>query len=712
MRFKQYKQRYHLRVQFLQGLVLCSMASSSLLFAGGLPLPELYMEIQAKPNSALLGVAKSASQGTITQAQLEHRPLMRPAEVIETIPGLIVTQHSGDGKANQYFLRGFNLDHGTDFATSVDGVPVNMPTHAHGQGYSDLNFLIPELINFVRYQKGPYRVTDGDFASVGSAQIETMRTLKQNFAQITLGQNNYQRLLVAESHQLKEGVLLTAFDASHYDGPWQEPENFHKENLLVRYSRGSRSNGWSIVAQHYQAQWDATDQIAQRAIDQGQIDRFGSLDQSSGGNTQRTSFAMSQNVSQSEYRQRLNAYIIDYQLNLFSNFSYFLTDPIHGDQFEQVDRRTVVGGQAQWTWFDQDDHLDMENTLGLDVRHDYIRQVGLYQTDQRKRFTTIKQDHVQQTAIGLYAENQTQWQPWFRSVFGVRGDFYLFDVTSDQAKNSDRVHDQIMSPRISLIFGPWQETEYYLSYGQGFHSNDARGTTIRINPDPRDSGFLQPIDRVTPLVRTEGSEFGIRSELIPKLHTTLSLWQLRSDSELVFIGDAGTTEASRPSHRQGIEWTNVYQPNSVWSVDLDLAWSRSRFRDQDPSGQYIVGAIESTASAGIRYTPTGAWSSGVRLRYFGPRPLIENNSERSSASTLVNAQVGYQFSSRVQGTLEVLNLFNQKANDIEYLYESCLRSEMNTPACDTSTPTRDGITDRHIHPTEPQTWRASLRINF
>lgn len=691
------------------------ISSPTVLFAGGLPLTNHEMDIRATPNAVLLGLADSAAQGTVTQAQLEHRPLLRPAEVLETIPSLIVTQHSGDGKANQYFLRGFNLDHGTDFATTVDGVPVNMPTHAHGQGYSDLNFLIPELVNFVHYHKGPYHVADGDFASAGSARIETMRKMKQNFVQLTAGENNYQRLLAAGSAKVGQGDLLAAVDLSRYDGPWQEPENLHKENAILRYSEGSTSNGWSVVAQHYQAKWDATDQIAQRAVEQGLIDRFGSLDRSSGGDSQRSSLAFSQNISQPEYRQRINAYIMDYQLNLFSNFSYFLTDPLRGDQFEQADRRTVMGGQAQRTWLNQWQGRDMQNTLGVDLRHDQIRQVGLYQTDQRQRFATIRQDQVQQSALALYAENQMQWQPWLRSIVGLRADAYRFDVESDRPENSDRVNDEIFSPKASVVFGPWQKTEYYLSYGTGFHSNDARGTTIRINPDPRDAGFLQPLDRVTPLVRTQGAEFGIRSELIPQLHSTLSFWQLRSDSELLFIGDAGTTEASRPSRRQGIEWTNVYQPNNVINIDADFAWSRSRFRDQDAAGQYIAGAIERTASAGLRYTPTGtwsAWSAGLRARYFGSRPLIEDNSVRSASSTLLNAQVGYQFSPRLQGSVEILNLLDKKANDIEYLYESCLRSEANTPACDATAASRDGVTDRHFHPTEPRTWRASLRMNF
>lgn len=262
------------------------------------------------------------------------------------------------------------------------------------------------------------------------------------------------------------------------------------------------------------------------------------------------------------------------------------------------------------------------------------------------------------------------------------------------------------------MFGPWRNTEYYAGYGYGFHSNDARGTTIRINPDPRDPGYLQPVDSVSALVRTKNIELGIRTEWFKNLHGTLSLWQMDSDSELVFVGDAGTTEASRPSRRQGIEISHYYKPSQQLIIDVDAAWSKARFKDNAPEGQYIPGAIETTASAGISYKPNHAWSTGLRLRYFGPRPLLEDNSEKSSSSTLVNLQATYHINPHWQAQLDVLNLFNRKVNDIEYLYQSCLSQEAALPECNASASTREGMVDRHVHPAELRALRLSVRYTF
>lgn len=667
-------------------------------------------------NTQQLGIANSASQGTITQAQLATRPLLRPAEVLETIPGLIVTQHSGDGKANQYFLRGFNLDHGTDFATSFEDVPINMVSHAHGQGYTDLNFLIPELIDSINYHKGATDSRDGDFASAGSAKIHALRRIDQNFIQLTGGSNQYQRLLSAGSAPLAQGNVLGALELMRNDGPWQNPENLKKENLLLSYQQGTLQNGWSLLASHYQSDWNATDQIAKRAADTGLVARFGSLDDSTGGKTQRSTLAFNQQISNANHHTALSAYAVDYRLNLFSNFTYFLTDPLRGDQFEQQDRRQILGGKIEHSRTNEWQGRQMVNTVGTSLRYDHISDLGLYQTQQRQRFATIRQDQVKQTAVALYAENQLQWLPWLKSVVGLRADAYYFDVKSDRAANSGSVNDQIVSPKLNLIFGPWQNTEYYLSYGYGFHSNDARGTTTRINPDPRDSAYLETVDPVSPLVRTKNAEIGLRTELIDNLHTTLSFWQLDSDSELLFVGDAGTTEASRPSRRQGIELTHYYQPNPDWMIDIDAAWSRARFKDSDPAGAYIPNAIVSTASAGISYQPEqskqAGWSAGLRLRYFGSRPLLEDNSLRSSPSTLVNLNTGYRFNSQMSAHLDVLNLFDRKVNDIEYLYASCLKQEQTDSACSPLAAEREGITDRHLHPTEPRTYRLTLKYLF
>ncbi len=675
-------------------------------------LPTIFVTASKESIANQLGVAHSASQGTIDQAQLATRPLLRPAEALETIPGVIVTQHSGDGKANQYFLRGFNLDHGTDFATSFDGVPINMVTHAHGQGYTDLNFLIPELIDKINYHKGATDITDGDFASAGTAKIQPLRFLEQNFIQLTGGSNNYQRLLAAGSTTLADGDLLGAAEIMRNDGPWQNPENLKKENLLLSYSQGDQKNGWSILANHYQAEWDATDQIAQRAISHGWVDRFGSLDNSTGGKTQRATLAFNHIRSDDHQQTTLSAYAVDSRLNLFSNFTYFLTDPVRGDQFEQAERRKMLGGKIEHSLFDTWQGRNMINTIGASLRHDQIDGLGLYQTEQRQRFASIREDKVKETSVAVYAENQLQWLPWFKSIVGLRADAYRFDVNANLPANSGNANDHIFSPKLNFVFGPWKNTEYYVSYGYGFHSNDARGTTIRVNPDPRDAAYLAPVEKVSPLVRTKNAELGLRTELVNNLHTTLSLWQLDSDSELLFVGDAGTTEASRPSRRQGIELTNYYQPNTDWIIDVDAAWSRARFRDNDAAGNYIPNAIVSTASAGVSYQPQSPWSAGLRLRYFGARPLLEDNSVRSSGSTLVNLNAGYQFNPHMSAHVDVLNVFDRQVNDIEYLYESCLRQEAGNPSCNPLNADREGVLDRHIHPTEPRTYRLTLKYLF
>ena len=707
----------HVQPTLLSLLILA--ANASILpsaHAGGKPddntLPVIRLTASKDPLAKQLKMNTTATQGVVTQEQLATRPLLRPAEALETIPGVIVTQHSGDGKANQYFLRGFNLDHGTDFATSFDGVPINMVTHAHGQGYTDLNFLIPELIESIRYHKGATDISDGDFASAGTAKILPLRALEHNFIQLTGGSNNYQRLLTAGSTDLTSGTVLGAAEVMRNDGPWQTPENLKKENVLLSYSQGNKKNGWSLLLSHYQADWDATDQIAKRGIDSGLVDRFGNLDDSTGGKTRRSTLAYNQVISHNNQQTRISAYAVDYRLNLFSNFTYYLTDPVRGDQFEQADRRQMYGGRIEHSMLNNWAGYDVTNTIGASLRYDHIGKLGLYQTEQRQRFATIREDTVNETSAAIYLQNQIQWQPWLRSIAGLRADAYAFDVNSNLPANSGSTHDHIFSPKLNLILGPWQRTEYYLSYGYGFHSNDARGTSISLNPDPRDAGYLQAVDQVSPLVRTKNAEVGLRTELLDNLHTTLSFWQLDSDSELLYIGDAGNTEASRPSRRRGIELSNYYTPTESWIIDVDAAWSHARFRDDDPAGKYIPNAIVTTASAGISYQPQSAWSAGLRLRYFGPRPLLEDNSAKSSASTLVNMNVGYKFNPNISAYLDVLNLLDRKVNDIEYLYASCLKQEAGMSECSASNPHREGVTDRHIHPTEPRTFRLTLKYMF
>lgn len=671
-------------------------------------MPEIVVSGRA---DSLVGIADAASQGTIGAEQLEQRPIARSGEVLEAVPGVIVTQHSGAGKANQFFLRGFNLDHGTDFATSVDDVPVNLPTHGHGQGYTDLNFVLPELIERVNFRKGPYSAELGDFSSAGAANLEYFRALPQSIAQVEGGSFGYARGFFASSPKLGPGNLLYSLELFHNDGPWKHPDDYQRVNGVVRYSQGDSSLGWSLTGMAYTGRWNSTDQIASRALLQPGFGRFESLDRTTGGDSKRFSLSSEWHRSDDRSATKVVAYGFYYDLDLFSDYSYFLGSPL-GDQFEQKDKRWVGGAKASHTWFGQLASRDMENTIGLQIRSDSIEN-GLYQTVGRNRTdkpdyaggiisATTRADDIWEGNIAPYVENKVQWHEKVRSVLGARADIYHFDIDSNLAPNSGRKDDAIFSPKGSLIFGPWKQTEFYVSGGLGFHSNDARGTTTRV--DPTTGAAASPVD---PLVQSYGAEVGVRTTAVPGLQSTLALWWLDIDSELLFIGDAGNTEASRPSRRYGLEFANFYTPAPWITLDADLSLSHAEFRNSDPAGDQIPGSVETVVAAGVTLQEPGerGFFGGVRLRYFGPRPLIEDDSVRSSETILLSGRVGYRFNKHWTLAAEVFNILDRRDSEIDYYYASRLNSEPVGPD-------GGGYNDRHFHPVEPISFRIALTAKF
>jgi hypothetical protein len=647
-----------------------------------------------------LGTADAASAGSATSNLINRRPLLRPGEILEFVPGLIVTQHSGDGKANQYFLRGFNLDHGTDFATFVDGMPVNMRSNAHGQGYTDLNFLIPELVRRVDYRKGPYAAADGDFGSTGSARIGLSDRLDPGLASLTLGAHAYQRMVLAKSHEWGGGNLLYGLELGHNNGPWENPEKFRKFNAMLRYSSGSSADGNSITAMAYQARWNSTDQVPQRAISSGLIARYGAIDASDGGAASRYGIAYNQRCAYADGALRINTWYVQSRLQLFSNFTYALDDPAQGDQLEQAEQRRMLGFEASRVWLGKLGSFDTETTLGVQSRLDRLSPVGLYNTVARTQTTVVRQDDVRELSAGVYLESSVRWLPKLRTVAGLRYDTYRFNVASSIAGNSGRVAASITSPKLSLILGPWARSEFFVNYGEGFHSNDARGTTQ--TQLPNNGGPTSP---VTPLVKTRGAEIGVRSEPLPGLQTSLALWTLWLASELVFVGDAGATQPSRASRRGGIEWSNHYAAGRAGgvevAVDFDVAFSRAQYTQDDPAGNAIPGAISKVVSTGISIAGRGGWSGALQVRHFGPRPLIEDNSVRSASTTLASLRAAYQLHPRARISVDVFNLLNRKASDIDYFYTSRLAGEAAA-----------GVADVHSHPVEPRSLRATLLLHY
>ena len=645
----------------------------------------------------LIGTAASASEGRVGAVDLRARPIMREGELLETVPGVIVTQHSGDGKANQYFVRGFNLDHGTDFQTKLEGMPLNMPTHGHGQGYTDLNLLIPELVDHLEYKLGVHHAELGDFGSAGGAEFHLVRSLDAPFASTEYGANGLARLAAGGSRTVGAGTLLLGGEAKTYDGPWERSQDVRKLAGVARYGWTRGGSRLSVLGMAYRNRWNATDQIPRRAVADGRLSRFGTLDSSDGGNAARYSLSGSWRHVGGRSVQEVQLYGVHSDLQLYSNFAYFLTDEARGDQFAQWDRRTILGGSATHAQAVELLGTSHELRTGVQLRGDIIGGLGLAQTVARRRVQTIRADRVRQTGAGVFVEAQSRWRPWFRTVLGLRADGHAFDVRSDRAENSGDRTAGIVSPKASLVFAPTPTTELYVSGGTGFHSNDARGTTIRVDPASGEAA-----SRVDPLVRSRGAELGLRATPLAQLRSTVSLWTLGLDSELLFVGDAGATEASAGSRRSGITVANFYRPLPSLSLDLDVSLARARFRDVPADAAHIPGALERVVAGGVAWLPTDHGVFGaVRARHFGAYALREDDGVRAGASTLLNADAGYLLRSGLRLQLTVLNLTDSRVDDIQYYYASRLRGEPS-----------GGVEDVHFHPAEPRQLRAALGWRF
>jgi outer membrane receptor protein involved in Fe transport len=626
------------------------------------------------------GIATSGSQGVVGYADFENRPISRAGELAENVPGLIATQHSGSGKANQYFLRGFNLDHGTDLAEFVDGAPINMRSHGHGQGYLDLNFLIPELVERIDYAKGPYHAENGDFSSAGSMRFKTKDRSQHPFAEVTGGSFGYLRGLFAGSTDLGAGSLLAALEVTSSNGPWVLDEHQRKFNGVVKLTEPN----WSLGLSAYSNSWVSTDQVPERAMTSGLIPRNGFIDPNLGGKSGRLALTFNGTFIGTD----ITAYAIGSRLELTSNFTYFLDDPIAGDEFRQRDRRGVFGGSVRHEW--KNDTLTVR--LGGDLRWDRIGVIGLQHSVAGLATGTIRQDRVDEYGGGLYGEVEAALLPDLRLDLGLRGDAIGYNVRSDLAVNSGTGAAAIMTPKAALAWQPARGLEFYANYGQGYHSNDVRGAAISVDPSTG-----SPVDRVPVFARSYGAELGARLER-GKLKLSIVGFTLDLQSELVFVGDAGTTEPEAASRRYGAELALFWRPLPGIAIDGTAAWTHARFKGVAPGQDFVPGATPVVLGGGISAKFGRGLTGTVRVRHFSSAPLVEDGSQHSQGTTLVNLGL-YREAGRVRIGLDVLNLFDAKDPDITYYYASRLPGE---PV--------DGIADKHLHPVEPRQVRLAVRL--
>ena len=640
----------------------------------------------------VLGKVATSSEGVVTKQELELRPVYRMGQLLETVPGLVVTVHSGEGKANQYLLRGFNLDHGTDLATFVGGMPVNERTHAHGQGYTDLNFLIPELASGVRFTKGPYYAAEGDFSSVGSDHLGFVQELPSQMA-ASAGTLGDQRVFAGTTfHFADDRRLMVAAESVHLDGPWDHSDDLRKVNVAMRWAQGDAANGLAVTALYYQGLWNATTDQPQRAIDQGLIGRFGTLDPSDGGKAER--FSLSAEYAREDAgpgRLAANAYVIRNQLTLFNNFTHFLDDPVRGDQHAQNDRRITAGGEVSYRLDGAVTGQRIETAFGVQGRYDRL-YVDARHAQQRISLETLLADRVTEWNASAWGEATLHLGEYVRAVGGLRADhFAAQDRNIVGGLSGDQTAD-MAQPKASLVLGPWARTELYLSAGRGFHSNDVRAGTL---------ADVGGIARPPFLVKSTGYEVGVRTSAIPHLQAAATLFQMAFTSELKYNADVGQTEAGRPGRRTGLELTAQYRPFPWIELNANVAISRARYTDGDPAGSHIEDAPSLVVSAGMLVDNLGPWFCALEVRDLGTHPLVPDNSRTSPGYREVNLNVGYKVTPKLRVQVDVFNLFDSRDDAADYFYADRLRGE---PAA--------GVEDIHIHPLEPRSARVGITARF
>ncbi|WP_340267606.1 TonB-dependent receptor [Sphingobium mellinum] len=629
---------------------------------------------------AKIGTAHAASEGSVAGSDLLVRPLLRVAELLEAVPGMVAAQHSGSGKANQYFLRGFNLDHGSDFTTYIDGVQMNFRTHGHGQGYLDLNGLIPEIIAREDFRKGPYRADGGDFALAGAAYMTTIDGFDRPWIAVEGGSYGARRVAAGGTIKgLGTGDLTLAGQAKRYDGPWQEAEHLRHYSGFAKYTMPAGEGMVEATLHGYRATWRPTEQIPERIIGSAQCpDRFCSPDPSARGET--TRFVGNFAVRQPDWSANLYAQYYDW--NMYSNPTYADPDGTSA-QIDQYDRRWIVGLTARKQW---DVSPALQLSVGTENRYDHIGNVGVKRTADRQDLSSLGRYHVEERSGALYGEATWKPVPGLRLTGGLRGDYYDYTVRARDAAavllGEGSGHDSIVSPKVSAAYEVTPQFEVYANWGRGFHSNDVRGAVNEETPVPV-------------LVRGTGKELGARLQ-VGSFSLTGTYWWLDVSSELRFVGDSNAVEPTGASKRHGYEIVAFWRPLSWLALDGNYTASHSRYDD----GDRIPNAFENAASAGAAIV-LDPWEASIRLRHLGPYPLIEDNSVRDHGSTVVNARAAWK-GDHIQIYGEVLNIFNSRDKDIAYYYESYI------PSYDTGGPV-EGRLSRVV---EPRTVKVGAKFTF
>lgn len=642
----------------------------------------------------LIGTAAAASEGAVGGADLLVRPMLRVADLLEAVPGLIAAQHSGSGKANQYFLRGFNLDHGTDFTTYVDDMPWNLRSHGHGQGYLDVNGLIPEVVERIDYRKGTYRADLGDFSMAGAALMTTVDQLERPFVAVEAGQYGWRRLAGGGTLDAGPGMLTLIGQYKTYDGPWQLEEDLEHESMWAKYVQPTDFGTFNISLSGYHATWHPTEQMPESAIGQEILDSSGNptgricadeycaIDTTATGQT--TRWILTSQWLADDWRATAYGQYYDWRM---------ASDPTYNYQIDQFDRRWTVGGRYEYHLIKRD---DFTLNVGTELRYDHIGKVGVDHDEQGQFAENIGSNKVREGSIGVYGEATWRITDRFRVNSGLRGNYYDFDVKvrpESGATGYDGVGsttDSDVEPKIGLAYTLTKQVELYANWGRGAHSNDARAVT-------------QKSLGVDGLASGTGYEAGARFE-VGSFKLSAAYWWLNLSSELIFVGDSNAVEPKGASERHGYELVAFWRPIDWLAIDAVYTASHARYKDvqEDPdfadtglSGRHIEGGVEAAGELGVAAVK-GPWELSARLRYLGAYPLVPSGTRNAEAETMLNVRLAHEWK-HITLYGEVLNVLDHDGKDIVYYYESDYSST--------------GY-DVYSRAEEPRTVRVGLKYQF
>lgn len=627
----------------------------------------------------------------IVKIDLKNNPVRNSQEILRRVPGLFIGQHAGGGKAEQIFLRGFDIDHGTDINLSVDGLPVNMVSHAHGQGYSDLHFIIPETIETIDFGKGPYYAERGDFTTAGYVAFKTKKQLDNSSISVEYGDFNTLRTVgMFNLLETKNSNAYVATSLNTFDGPFESPQNFNRFNIMGKYNYSLLNNQeLTLTASHFQSKWDASGQIPQRAVDAGLISRFGAIDDTEGGNTSRTNLLVNHTKVLDENKKLTStAFYTHYDFELFSNFTFFLEDPVNGDQIAQSEDRNILGFSTAFSEkIKTIDAFDFEYTAGVGVRYDDVNDVALSRTRNRDEILErLAFGNVDQ--INGYTFLNTELDFGNVSINpSIRLDYFKFDYENFLTETYDNKSESkvFASPKLNVTYSPTNSLQLFAKTGIGFHSNDARVVVANNGEDILPAAY--------------GTDIGALYKITDRLIVTSALWALFLDQEFVYVGDAGIVEPSGKSRRLGVDFGMRYEATDWLYLFGDINYTYARSTEEPQGADFIPLAPDLTSVGGITVNNLGDFSGGLNYRYIKDRPANEDNSIVADGYFVTDLNLNYTYKNIVFG-VAVENLFDTEWNETQFATESRL---FNEP---------EPVEEIHFTPGTPFFIRGKVTVNF